>query len=725
MLELKTLGRRELRSTGSARTRGHDPASLLRQPKPFALFAYLAVGARDLCRRDSLLALFWPELDETRARNALSQTLRRIRSAVGGDVVRMVGSQEVGIEAGAVRVDLTEFEDAASDGRLDVALDLYAGQFLPGFHLAGADGFERWLDEVRARSMRRAVRVASDLAARLESRREFASAVAILERVSRWGPTDETITRRLMTVLAHVGDNARALEEYSRLERALKAELDTTVSPETHALAQRIRRRQRVQGEDREDSVIRSVAVLPFANLMGDPEQEYFVDGMTDAVITALARSTTTRVISRQSVLLFKGSTRPMGEIARELGVDALMEGSVTRGDDRVRITVQLVRADPEEHLWADAFERELRDIVSLHADIATRIAASIGDTAVLDGKHPPSDVATNGETGQPPASTTIVPAAYEAYLKGRHFSLRLPDVEKAIGFFNASIEHDSRYAPAWAGLGAAYATLVMFAYVSPADGFPPLRRAARRALELDPALGEAHALLGIHRMLADRDWPGAEVDLDRGVRHATTSPEVHTYRAIFLGAMGRFEEAFSEARCGIALDPLSPSARFTLPWCQYKAGLHHEAIRELQTILELHPHFALAFPHLALNHALLGETDSAIAAVRRGLQLLPEDHEMLALGAAALGRCGATEEAVRAISRLLAIAERRYLDPWAVGIAYVGLGKEDEAMQWFQRMYDERSPSAFCVKEDPLLDSLRSLPKFHGVVQRLAFPHS
>jgi tetratricopeptide (TPR) repeat protein len=295
--------------------------------------------------------------------------------------------------------------------------------------------------------------------------------------------------------------------------------------------------------------------------------------------------------------------------------------------------------------------------------------------------------------------------------------------MDRAIAHYLAATQHDPQHAAAWAGLASAYASLALFAYLSPADAFPEMRRATEQALALDAGLGEAIAVRGLYRMLADRDWTGARRDLERGVACSPAGLEARLQLVMFLGAMGEFDAAFEQQRAAAGIDPIGAATRFALAWCQYKAGQHRASIHELESILELHSDFGLAWPYLALNHALLGETAAAHSAAHQGMDRLPNDHEALALAAAAFGRTGATREGRSALEQLLALESHRYLDPWAVGIAYAGLQDLEIAAQWFRRMYDERSPSAFCIRHDPLLDPLREHAVFRDIVRRLAFP--
>ena len=696
--ELSTLG--HLHLSGASPARDSAASQLLRRPKHLALLIYLALQNGRLCQRDTLLALFWPELDEAHARNALSKTLGRVRESLGDGIIRAHGAQELGLASGALNVDVETFRAALQRKAWAQALEQYRGDFLSGFHLAATPAFESWSGDVRSQLRSEALNAAQRLADEREKANDSRGAIMSLRRALAIRPTDETTVGKLMVLLDRSGDRVAALEVYQGLVDALKAELDTVPNEASRELLMTIRG----------STSIRSLAVMPFANLTGSPDQQHLADGLTDLVITELARTRVARITSRQSSLELAGSTRSLREIGRLLDVDAVIEGTLTRFGDVLTVSAQLVRIEPEAHLWAERIDVALAGLPV----VAERVAAAV-------------DAQLRGTTAAPRltrerAHAVIDTGAMESYLKGRHFSVMLPQLGKAIAAYSEAVARAPDFAAAWAGLASAFAILTLLAHGSPDDLFPPFRHAAEQAVRLAPELGEAHTSLGLYRMLAERDWQGADNELRVGAELAASAePLIH--RAIFLAAMGRFDEAADLATSARQLDPLSASVLFAAAWCDHKAGAHNECIRKLRSLLDLHPHFGIGFIYLGLNLALLGESSDAASAVRQGLDLLPNNAEGLALGTAAFASSGHASEAASALERLLALGDVQYLDPWAVGAAYAGLGDVDEAVSWFRRMYDERSPSAFCIARDPLLDDLRDEPRFRDVVRRLAFP--
>jgi DNA-binding SARP family transcriptional activator/cytochrome c-type biogenesis protein CcmH/NrfG len=688
-------------------------ALLLQRPKHLALLIYLALQNGTLTRRDTLLALFWPELDEAHARNTLSKTLGRIRSCLGDDLLRAIGAHEVGLRPGALRSDVEEFRAALTREDWAGAIELYRGDFLDGFHLP-ATAFETWAAELREQLRSDALSAAQRLAQAQEQAKDVRAALVSLRRALMIRPTDEGVVRRVMSLLHENGDRAGALAAYQTLEDALRAELDAAPNEELRELALTIRG----------SSKIRSLAVMPLVNLTGSPDQQHLADGLTDLVITELARTRVARITSRQSSLQLAGSTLSLADVGRLLDVDAVIEGTLTRYGDLLSISAQLVRVEPEAHLWAERLDTTLGDLPNVAERVARAVEAVLRpDEGIVDLRTAPAR-AQSGQR-QRRVDVPVDPIAIEAYLKGRHFSVMLPQLGKAIAAYNEAITRAPDLAPAWAGLASAFAIVTLLAHGSPDELFPPFRHAAEQAVRLDPELGEAHTSLGLYRMLAERDWQGADDELRVGAELAAGSAEPLIHRAVFLAAMGRFDEARALTARARVLDPLAASVLFAGAWCEHKAGAHNESNVKLRALLDLHPHFGIGYIYLGLDLALLGESNEAAVAVRQGLDLLPNNAEALGLGAAALARAGQSAEAAGALARLLALREVQYLDPWAVACAYAGLGKVDEAVSWFRRMYDERSPSAFCVAHDSLHDDLRAEPGFRDVLRRLAFPVS
>jgi tetratricopeptide (TPR) repeat protein len=316
----------------------------------------------------------------------------------------------------------------------------------------------------------------------------------------------------------------------------------------------------------------------------------------------------------------------------------------------------------------------------------------------------------------------SMPPAASLAYLRGRHFGETLHDLDRAIECYQEATEKAPGHGAPWSALAAAYAVKTMMVSDSPSRLFPPFRNAAERALELDPDLGESHTSMGLYRLLANRDWTGAERSLRRGFELGGDSTGPQRYLALYLGAVGRFEESLAVVDLALELDPVGSATHLLKGWVLYKANRATRATRAFDDALELSPRLMLATSHRAVSRSLHGDVrgaeEDALVAVGAGAE-----PESMALGIAALGRVGRIKEAEEALERLWSIERASYVDPWAIGIALAGLERFDDAISWFGRMYAERSPSAFCIRCDPLLDPLRSEPRFASIVRRLGFP--
>jgi len=710
----RTTEQLRIRLLGGAALEGTCPAaeSVLSQPKAVAFIARLAAVGEPFVQRDLLLGLLWGDIPERKGRNALNQLVFRLRRDLGQETLVSRGREQLGLGP-SVASDVRELERAIAEGRLDETMTLYRGELLPGFHLSGLGQFERWLEQRRSELAGRARQAAIELGDRLMERGEWPEAVRRLRRAISFWPHDETLMRRLLLALDSSGERAEALRTYQRFGRELAAELGIEPSPETQELAAGLRA-DHVSVAQR-GARVPALAVLPLANLTGRSEDEFFADGMTDALITELARDPALRVISRQSAMAFKGSRQGLAEVGRALGAEVLVEGSVTRSNGRVRITTQLVRVEEETHVWAGRFDRPLENVLDVHAEVAESVAREV--CAAL-GRARDQSAAVRSSGHRP-----VDPAAYEAYLKGRYFSAMLPEIPRAIECFRTALARDERFAPAWAGIAMCYANLALFVYLSPGDAFPLLESAARRALALDDSAGEGHTAEGMCRMLAYRDWTGAEAAFRRSVERSPGSADARIFRAVFFISMARWDEGLAEAQLAVELDPLGPGARYTLAWCHYKRREHEQSVRALDETLELYPHFALAHPLRAANLALLGRHGEATDAARLGVAGLPGDQEALMYAVGALTMAGQETEARELLGRLRARGQTGYLDPFSMAVAHAARGDSEAAAQWVRRTYDQRSPSAFCLLTEPLLDPARGEPVFREVMRRLAFP--
>jgi len=456
------------------------------------------------------------------------------------------------------------------------------------------------------------------------------------------------------------------------------------------------------------------IAVLPLENLSGDPQQEYFADGLTETLITDLGKISALRVISRTSVMQYKGTKKPISEIARELKVDALVEGAVMRSGERVRITAQLIEAPTDRHLWAESYDRDLHDVLALQAEVAQAIAREVKATVSVT------------ERQRFTHSHRVEPGAYEAYLKGRyHWNKRTSEgFQKAADLFNEAIRIDPDFAPAYVGLADTYAIW----YYSPLPigvRLSHARDAATHALLLDESLAEAHnsrAYL-FHRF--EWDWAGAEAEFKRALQLNGGYTTAHQWYALFLASMGRFDEATAEARFARDLDPVSPAARATLGRAYYFARRFPEAIQQFQAALELDDNFSSARFDLARVYALTGKAQEGAAEIQRVITQNGTNASFLAELGYAYAKAGRAREARAALAEVQKRRVREHVAPATMAWLFAGLGEYDQAIRWLQREYSEQGNYLPFINTDPSLDGLRSQPHFQELLAKLRFPNS
>jgi TolB-like protein/Tfp pilus assembly protein PilF/predicted Ser/Thr protein kinase len=464
-----------------------------------------------------------------------------------------------------------------------------------------------------------------------------------------------------------------------------------------------------------------SLAVLPLDNFSGDSRQQYFADGMTDELITTLAQSKALRVISRTSVMGFRGSAKPLREIARELGVDAVVEGSVQRSGDRIRITAQLIRAASDEHLWAQSYERDARDVIDLQDEVARAIAAEV--QAHLGGSPgPPAGASPRG-------GRAVSPQAYDLYLRGlaayRHWEKQSD--REAEAWLTRALEVDSTYAPAWAVLGFVYQD-EPGQFGTREEDLAHARRVIERALALDPNLGLALAAKARIEYVVDWDWAGAERDFRRAIQLSPSQFEARHEYSHLLMSLGRVAESGDQSRTVLTLDPLDPDAVVHMGWFYYSTGRMDDAIRQFQSAMRLDPTFSEAYRFLSSAYALSGRFGEADAAQRRAIELagasdttsaLVQLRSRLAMNAVISAKRGRTRDALTIVARMTDSAQPAY----DVAAIYALLGRKDEAFRWLDRAITAREEYVVGFRSDPFLASLRGDPRFQAELRRMGLP--
>jgi TolB-like protein/DNA-binding winged helix-turn-helix (wHTH) protein/Flp pilus assembly protein TadD len=458
---------------------------------------------------------------------------------------------------------------------------------------------------------------------------------------------------------------------------------------------------------------IRSLAVLPLDNLSGDASQNYFADGMTDELITDLAQISALRVISRTSVMVYKGARKPLPQIARELNVDAVVEGTVLRSGEQVRITAQLIEASTDKHLWSQSYEGELRDTLALQ----NRVASAIADQIRIN--------LTPQEQAALKNVKVVNPEAYESYLKGRYFwNKRTADgLKAALAYFNQAIEEDPKYARAYSGLADTYALLGdwQYAVIPPKEAFPKAKAAAIKALELDSALGEAHNSLAFCLDGFDWDFDSAGKEFRRAIELNPGYATAHHWYAWHLSLLGRYDEAIAEMRKAENLDPLSLIINADLAELLVLAHSYDESIRQSRKTIEMDPNFALSHNQLAQAYLQKHMYDEAVAELQKAVQLSGGSPTCIANLARAYVASGKRSEAVKLLSDLKKRSTPSYSHASEIAMIYASLGDTDQAMNWLEKGYEERFNPSVLLR--PGFDPLRSDSRFQNLVHRIGLP--
>ena len=457
---------------------------------------------------------------------------------------------------------------------------------------------------------------------------------------------------------------------------------------------------------------IRALAVLPFRSLSAESEQAFFAEGMTDAVITDLASISALRVVSHQSVRRYRDSDRPLADIARELGADAIVEGSVGRTGSRVRLMAQLIDARADQHLWAATYDRPADDVQALQGELASAVAG-----AIRVHVSEPERTALAGRRA-------VDPDVYDDYLRGRYFFAQRSEraLARSREHFRRAIERDATFAPAWAGLALAYGPSGFFGYVPPAEGARQMRAAAERALQLDPTLVDAQVALANALTVYDHDWQGAERAYTRIFERQPDHAQARLWYGMMLGHQGRLAEALAERQRALSLDPLS--LRFNTSVADTLTAMHRyeEAIARYRKTLELDPGFAPA--HLGLGVALLGSGrgEDAVKAIEEGDRRSSDARSRATLGHA-YGRVGRVADAHAILDELRTRARQAYLSPVYFAFVHAGLGDRDAAFAALEDAFDDRSPMLNSVNSEPLFDPLRADRRLAGLLRRLNLP--
>jgi eukaryotic-like serine/threonine-protein kinase len=451
----------------------------------------------------------------------------------------------------------------------------------------------------------------------------------------------------------------------------------------------------------------KTIAVLPFENLTEQKEDEYFSEGITDDILTQLSKIADLKVISRTSVVQYKGTKKTIHDIGKELNAGVILEGSVRRAENQIRIVAQLIDANSDEHLWADTYDREYKQVFAIQTEIAQKIAASL--QAKLS--------ASEKERLANPATTN--PEAYNAYLQGRYFYDRRSkeDAEKAIGYYEQTLRIDPNYAPAWEGLSLAHAHQGELGYVPIDEGFRKARREAEKALELDPNLAEAHSAMGWIKRIYDWDWTGADAAYKRALELEPANADAVRGTASLAATLGRFDEAITLDHRAIELDPLRAATQSNLGLQCYYAGRWEEAQGAVRKALELNPQFPAAHYFLGRIRLAQSKTEDALSEMQRESEPVWRDQGLVLAYHAA----GKKKEADAALAEYI----EKFQNESAYQIAeiYAYRGEKDKTFEWLERAFKQRDGGLSEIKGDPLLRNIETDPRYAEFMKKMKLP--
>jgi DNA-binding SARP family transcriptional activator/TolB-like protein len=788
-MRLRTLGALDLRDSD-----GRELRAVLAQPKRIALLAYLALATpRGFHRRDTLIALFWPEHDEEHARNSLSQSVHVLRQALGAAALVSRNGDALSIDWADFWCDAVGFEEALDGGRLSDAVELYRGELLEGFHVGGAPEFERWVETERERLARRYAAALEELASEREAAADFVGATPWWRRLAARDPYSSRIALRLMRALAAAGDRAAAVQHARLHETMLREELDVAADPEVRALVRQLQtaspddhdttngsaqavpapadnpvvsadgvvrhatgpspdatrgnglpRRRRVtvaaalatltlaaagavafsRGSLSPSLPIRSLAVLPLANLSRDSADQVFADGMHDELIVQMQRYPELSVTSRTSTLQYRGTTRRPSEIASDLRVDAIVEGTVMREAGRVRMNVRLVRGSSDRQIWAKSYTRDLRDILELQREVADAIARELRVAAT------PVSRATREASG-PPDSAPDKLYLMQLYQHGKSHELSrsLVGMQTARQNYWSAIERDSTFALGYASLAEVYELMAYYDYAPVRPALDSARAMARRAVALDSTLPEAQTALALS-LAHVGDFDAAERAFERAIAFGPSNAQAHYWYSMLLVALGRGDEALRHADRGLELDPLSPrgalgmkrSAQFLITGTRPPLKVR---VEQQRPILELDPGEPWALAREAVTLGEAGRCVEARSNILKARQLAPGNNMRM------LGHLGAVDwlcgERARALSLLAEMKRSPKASDYGTPIAalHARFGENDSAFVWLGRQHTWSMIHLAFVSADQYMDPLRSDPRFPQLLRRLGLRSS
>ena len=702
MVTVQLLGGASLRS-------GDDPLTgPPAQRHRIALLALIASAWPQSISRDKAMALLWPEKDLASARRLLNLAVHVLRAALGEDAIASTGDGLL-FNPSKANCDLLELRAAIDDDAADRIARLYTAPLLDGFHLDDSAEFGYWLDERRSELSHAYIAALLTLAQRQEQSGDLHGRVRTCLRLVAADPHSSIYAQQLMRALFDSGDQLGALQHAAEHARRRRADLDLDPDPSVSSLAERLRTapiaRPPAVDSTRHQS---SIAVLPFVNLSGDPDNESFADGITEDVIAHLSKIRALKVISHTSVMRFKQRRQSLREIGNTLGATTILDASVRRSGERIRIVAKLVDVQSDRHLWVETYDRHLTDIFEVQTDVALQIAAAMK-----------AELSREERTRVRRGPTRDIPA-YQLFLRGREYYIKYtPEgLLSAIEFFDKAIARDAEFALAYAYKATAYTELAEAGSVNPEIAYGRAREALQQALKLDPESGAAHCTMGYLKGVYEYDWKAAEQAFKHAIDLAPSYSDAYVLYGRLLAGIGRFDEAIALQERAHELSPLAH--RMDRITTLLRAGRFEEAVPKAEEAVEFEPGYDRARSTLGWSYFLSGNQSAGIAELERAVAASPGNSLWLGQLGQAYAMTGDRERARAIIGQLEEIARDKYVSPYHFAYVYTGLGDADRALDYLEQAVIARTGPAYAIKSSFLLTSLHNHPRFRALLKEM-----
>lgn len=675
-----------------------------------ALLTLIVASFPQPLSRDRAMALLWPERDLSSARRLLNLAVHVLRSALGDATIVSTGDGLL-LNPSHLSCDLHELRAAIGLHDPDRIVRAYTGPLLDGFHLAESAEFGYWLDERRHELAHAHVQALLQIAERQEQSGDLHGLVGTCRRLVAADPASAAHALALMRALDAAGERAGATQHAADHRRRLRADYDLDPDPAVTAFAEQLRAapvRRKTMPARLARPPAPAVAVLPFSNLSGGPEYDYFADGITEDVIAHLSKIRALSVISRGSVMPFKQRQQSTKEIGQALGATAVVEGSVRFAGDRVRIVATFVDTQTNRHLWAETYDRRMVDIFAIQTEVALHIAAALE-----------AELSATERTRVEREPTKDV-LAYHQFLQGRRriSEYTLNGLMQSIEHFEGAIARDPTFALAYANLAMAYTQLAADGLIAPDLAYERATAAVAQALRLDPELSEAHCTIGNLRAVREFDWPGAEQAFQRALELSPSNADAYDLYGRFCAGLERYDESIALLQRAQALDPLTH--RVDLATTLLRAGRYDEALQHAANALELDLHHDRTIATLGWAHFLSGRQEEGLAQLERAVSASRGNTIWLAQLGEAYALAGHAAKAHEILKELEERARHDFVSSYHFAYVYTGLGESERALDWLERAVAERTGPAYGIKGSFLFKPLREHPRFRALLRQM-----